>query len=91
MRDRQKLFSAVDRPVRFEISRWSAIISKYDIHLKEILESLEKKFGLWFHGNFMGVVGILGFFLEKADSVFVDFGKVFTGVDEGVDEVFVDG
>lgn len=63
--DRKKIFALDESPRAVHITRWSAALPNYDLHLERALagiaptlSSLEKTKGVYFHGNYLGGIGL---------------------------------
>lgn len=63
--DRKNIFGMAETPKAVHISRWKSALPNYDIHLERALAglapvfaNLEKTKGLYFHGNYLGGIGL---------------------------------
>lgn len=64
--ERRALFGKDEAPVHHEIFRWREGLPHYDLVLEDVLKDLREPNGIWFHGNWLGGIG-LSKILERSE------------------------
>lgn len=66
--ERKVLFGKDDAPIEAVISRAEEGLPGYDLVLEDVLKDLNPPEGIWFHGNWLGGIGISRI-LERSDAL----------------------